>query len=215
MNNETEFAALVILFIVTLYKQVGPSVGAHFESVRKASEAEVLATDAAVEEQLKSSIKADQLALTLAEDYKQLFSLEDHLGAAQAEVLNQITAQKFRDETIKKLESLYAVEEAAVGAIRTRIINTVKEDVVKTFKSDKKAQDAALAHAISVLGSGPGAKFGKDVVGGVFANSLKSYRENYAKQPAGSDPILVQLEKDVAAISVAPVVEAKGGNVYA
>ena len=58
-------------------------------------------------------------------------------------------------------------------------------------------------------------KLGKDVVGTVFSKSVKTYRENYLKLPDGSDEILVQLEKDVANVILPPVVQAKGGNVYA
>jgi hypothetical protein len=71
-----------------------------------------------------------------------------------------------------------------------------------------------LNQAIAVLSAGAGAKLGKDVVGEAFAASLSNYKNNYAKQPAGSDEILVQLEKDIATVAQAPVVEGKGGNVY-
>jgi hypothetical protein len=67
---------------------------------------------------------------------------------------------------------------------------------------------------VAVLKSGSGAKLGKDIVGEVYLSSLQAYKAAYAKQPAGSDEILVQLEKDIAAASAAPVVEGKGGNVY-
>ena len=56
---------------------------------------------------------------------------------------------------------------------------------------------------------------GKDVVGAAFSTALKDYKESYAKMPAGSDEILVTLEKDMAAVAVAPVPEGQGGNVYA
>jgi len=52
------------------------------------------------------------------------------------------------------------------------------------------------------------------VVGEAYSSSLKAYRETYAKLPAGSDEILVQLEKDIAAACVAPAIDFKGGNVY-
>jgi hypothetical protein len=51
-------------------------------------------------------------------------------------------------------------------------------------------------------------------VGEVFAQSLASYRDAYSKQPQGSDPILKQLEKDMASVAEAPVVDSKGGNVF-
>jgi hypothetical protein len=72
-----------------------------------------------------------------------------------------------------------------------------------------------LNQAIAVLTAGPGSKRGKDVVGAAFGKAVQSYREAYAKMPAGSDDILVQLEKDMAAVAVAPVLQYKGGNVYA
>jgi len=86
--------------------------------------------------------------------------------------------------------------------------------VVKTFSKDEKAKEKALEAALAVLKSGTGAKLGKDVVGEVYLSSLKAYKEEYAKLPAGSDEILVQLEKDIKSVSAAPVVDFTAGNVY-
>ena len=59
-----------------------------------------------------------------------------------------------------------------------------------------------------------GGKVGKDVVGDAYGASLKTYRDAYSKMKPGSDEILNQLEKDVAAACAAPAVESQGGNVY-
>lgn len=194
--------------------QLGPTISKFFEDYSNNIAVEVSKVDTAIESQLKSAIIADEAVLTLVEDYKDIYALEDGLAVAQAELLNVAAEQKYREDVLKKLDSLYALEEGASVAIRSRMIKSVKNQVVTTFQKDKAAQDAALAQAIAVLSAGPGAKIGKDIVGDVFASSVKSYREAYAKQPAGSDEILVQLEKDIAAVAVPPVVATKGGNVY-
>jgi hypothetical protein len=75
-------------------------------------------------------------------------------------------------------------------------------------------KDAALARAIEILASGAKGPLGKDVVGDVFSQSLANYKSAYSKLAPGADPILAQLEKDIAAVATAPVVESKGGNVY-
>jgi hypothetical protein len=215
MTSEVYYACLAMLGTATLYKQVGPMITAELDAKRQEAEQDLMDLDDCLTAQLEESAEADEAALTLAEDYKSLYELEDSLGVAKAEVLNYQAEHKFRDDVVQKLESLHALEEAALGAMRARIITTVKHDVVTTFKSDKSVQDAALAQAIAVLGAGPGAKLGKDVVGAAFAKSIKTYRENYQKLPPGSDEILVQLEKDVANVILPPVVQAKGGNIYA
>lgn len=107
------------------------------------------------------------------------------------------------------------MEEAASSAIRARMVNSVKSDVISAFTNDKKVKDDAMAAALGVLAGGKNAKMGKDVVGGVFASALKNYKDSYAKSDPSKDEILVQLEKDVAAIAVAPVADSKGGNMWA
>jgi hypothetical protein len=159
-------------------------------------------------------MNANKSVINLEDDLKTLHSLTDQVAIAQAEVLNQLEEVKYRETIIKRLESLSALEESASSQMRARIVNTVKAEVMKTFKNDKKVQENALNQAISILSSGTGAKLGKDVVGEVFVNAIKNYKEQYAKQPAGSDEILKQLERDVAALSVAPEITSKGGNVF-
>lgn len=214
IDAELQLTASFILFCSTMYTQVGPLLSKSLDDYGNNIYNEVKVVDEALHSQIKSAIEADELALTLEEDFKQYFSLTDQLAVVQADVLNRAEEHKYRESIVKKLDSLYALEESAVSAIRARTIATVKADVVSTFKTDKKAKDAALEAAIAVLSAGAGAKLGKDIVGDVFKKSLKNYKDVYAKQPAGSDPILVQLEKDIKAIATAPVIESKGGNVF-
>ena len=175
---------------------------------------ELKAVDNALLEQINTAISADQLVMTLEEDYKEYTTLTDQLAVAQADVLNHREEHHYRDAIVKKLDSLHALEESAVLAIRTRMLTKVKSDVVTAFTNDKKAKELALNRAIEVLAGGAKGNLGKDIVGEVFSSALSNYRETYAKQPAGSDPILLQLEKDMAAVASAPVVESKGGNVF-
>ena len=214
LDAEMQLSACFILFCSTMYTQVGPMISKTLDDYKADVKNEIKALDKTVQNQIKNAMEANEKALSLGEDFKQLYSLTDNLAVAQAEVLNRTEEHKYREAIVKKLDSLYALEEAATSAIRNRMINNVKSDVVKTFTEDKKAKEDALSQAIAVLAGGANAKLGKDIVGDAFKTSLSNYRNNYAKQPAGSDPILVQLEKDMAAVATAPVVDGKGGNVY-
>lgn len=197
-----------------MYTQVGGMMGKSLDDYSKEIYDELKAVDNTMLEQINTAIAADQSTLTLDEDYKQYCELTDQLAVAQADVLNQREVHLYREAIVKKLDSLHALEDSAVLAIRNRMMTKVKADVVNTFSTDQKAKDLALSRAIEVLAGGAKGKLGKDVVGDVFAQALSNYREAYAKQPEGSDPILKQLEKDMAAVATAPVVESKGGNVF-
>lgn len=214
LDAEMQLSACFILFLSTMYTQVGPMLSKTLDDYSKDVQNELKNLDKAFQSQITTAIDANEQALSLGEDFKQLYSLTDSLATTQAEVLNRQEEHKYREAIVKKLDSLYALEEAAGSAIRARTINAVKADVVETFKSDKKAKETALEQAIAVLSGGANAKLGKDVVGEVFASSLNKYKTEYAKKPAGSDEILANLEKEIAAIATAPVVEAKGGNVF-
>lgn len=214
IDAEMQLSACFILFCSTMYTQVGPMLSKSLDEYGNNIYNEVKVVDEALHSQIKNAIEADELALTLEEDFKQYFSLTDQLAVVQADVLNRTEQHKYRESIVKKLDSLYALEESAAAAIRARMITTVKADVISTFKSDKKVKESALDQAIAVLSAGAGAKMGKDIVGEAFTKSLKNYKDVYSKQPAGSDPILVQLEKDMKAIATPPVIESKGGNVF-
>lgn len=214
LDAEMQLSACFILFLSTMYTQVGPMLSKTLDDYSKDVQNELKNLDKAFQSQITTAINANEQALSLGEDFKQLYALTDSLATTQAEVLNRQEEHKYREAIVKKLDSLYALEEAASSAIRARTINAVKADVVETFKADKKAKETALEQAIAVLSAGANAKLGKDVVGEVFASSLNKYKTEYAKKPAGSDEILANLEKEIAAIATAPVVEAKGGNVF-
>ena len=163
---------------------------------------------------LKAQIVANEKLLGLENDVKSLHSLVDDLSASQVDVLNYGGKHRLRSEIVRKLDSLVALEESATQAIRHRMLSKVKGDVLKTFTSDKKAKDAALDAAIKVLSGGTGSALGKDIVGAEFAKAIAGYRNDYSKQAPGSDAILEQLAKDVAAASSAPAIDITGGNVY-
>jgi F0F1-type ATP synthase membrane subunit b/b' len=214
LDAEFQLTACFILFLSTMYTQVGPMVGKALDDYGNEVQKELKALDSTIQGQIQSAIATNEEALTLKEDFHNLYTLTDQLAVAQAEVLTNIEGHKYREAIVKKLESLYALEESASTAIRNRVVSNVQKEVVKTFKTDKKAQENALNQAIAVLAAGSGAKLGKDVVGEAFVASIAAYKANYAKQPAGSDEILVQLEKDIAAVATAPAVHEQGGNVF-
>lgn len=214
IDAELQLTACFILFASTMYTQAGPIIAKTFDDYSNEVEKDLNNVNNSVHSQIGEALAANQTALTLEEDIKSLHALTDQVAIAHAEVLNKLEEHKYREAIVKKLESLQALEEAASSAVRQRIVTSVKSDVLTTFKSNKKVQETALEQAIAVLTAGTSAKLGKDVVGDVFVNSIKTYRDNYAKQPAGSDEILKKLEKDVAALASAPEVSGKGGNVF-
>lgn len=214
IDAEFQLTACFLLFAGAMYNGVGPAIGKALDDGVADKEKETERLNSIVHQQIQDSIDANQSLKTLEEDIKLLHSLKDQVAVAQAEVLTALEESKYREAIVKKLETLSALEETAASAMRKRIVNTVKADVLKTFTSNKQAQENALNQAIAVLTSGNDGKLGKDVVGEVFVNSIKSYKDNYAKQDPSNDPILQQLKNDVEQIVKAPEVSSKGGNVY-
>eukprot|EP01034_Spumella_vulgaris_P035330 gene35330-43563_t len=214
LDAEFQLSCCFFLFVSAAATNLGPMLASGFQASRTEIQTKLEAVDDAIKEQLVDAIAANTAAITAETDITEFFHLKDNLRLAQADALTNQEAHKYRDAVVKKLDSLYALEEAANNAIRARVISKVQSDVLNTFKTDRKAKDNALNQAIAVLAGGANAKLGKDVVGELFASSLKSYQEDYAKQPAGSDPILKKLQEDMADVAKAPEISSKGGNVY-
>jgi Mg2+ and Co2+ transporter CorA len=198
-----------------MYTQVGPVIAKSLDEYTKEVQDDLKKADDMALASIHQAIEETEMTLSLKEDYQNLYHLTDEMAKAEAEALTQAEEHKYREAIVKKLDSLYALEEAASSAVRSRMVNTVKADVVKTFSQDKKAKESALNQAIAILAAGEGAKIGKDVVGEAFVSAVSNYRSAYSKLSPDQDEILVQLQKDMAAVAQAPVVEAKGGNVYA
>lgn len=213
IDAETQLTACFILFCSTLYTQVGGMIGQSLDDRGKEISEELRTLDDAMKSQLAGAIASNQLALSLDTDLKERMQLVDDLAATQAELLNHKEQHNYRDAIVKKLESLSALESATTSALRARTIETVKKDVLDRFNNDRAAKDAALDQAILVLSTGAKGNMGKDVVGQAFSDALKNYKTKYEanKEP---DEILVKMEKEMAAIAQAPIVDSKGGNVY-
>jgi len=215
IDAELQITAVFLLICSLMYKHAGPMIGKSLDDQRKVVEDSLKSFDTNLQIEVRQSIAENENILTVTEDIKSVFALKDQLAIAQADVLNKAEEAKYREAIEKKLDALYAVEEQALSSIRNRMVSAVKTEVVDIFKNDKKAKENALNAAIAVLAAGEGGKLGKDIVGDVFASSLASYKENYAKQDPKQDGILVQLEKDIANIVTPPVVDAHaGGNVF-
>ena len=214
MNAETHVLIAFLIFTYTMYSQTGTMIAKALDEQRDTIFNQLKQVDDALLVDIQTTIKANEKVLELEEDVKSIFALTDELAVAQADVLNYAEEHKYRDAIVKKLDSLVTLEETASAAIRSRMLNTVKADVLTLFNTDKAAKERALEQAIKVLTSGASAKMGKDVVGEAFGAAIKSYKESYAKKPEGSDEIIVNLEKEMLAIATAPVVDVKGGNVY-
>jgi Fic family protein len=213
IDAEFHLACVTALCIGTFYTQFGPSISRELNASCDEIYEQMKAVDDALLTGITSAIENNEMSLSLHDDFKELYAVTDQVAAAQAEVANHAEAHHYRDAIVKKLDSLYALEEAASSAIRQRMINKVKGDVVNSFKTDRKVKEDALASAMAVLASG-GVKMGKDVVGMAFSSALKDYKETYTKMAPGSDEILVGLEKDMALVAMAPIPAGKGGNVY-
>jgi len=214
LDAEFQLTACFILFCSTMYTQAGPMIGKMFDDYAQENEKELEQLNSAMHQQIEDAQNANNTALQLEEDVQLLHQLTDQVSVAHAQILNQLEQHKYREAVVKKLETLAQLEETATSAMRSRIVNSVKEDVEKTLKTNKQVQESALNQAIAILSSGATGKLGKDVVGEVYVNAIKQYKESYAKLPAGQDKILNQLEKDAAVLGSAPEVASKGGNVF-
>lgn len=214
IGAEAQLAAMFVLFVGTVHKQAGPVIAKFFDDYSAQIAKDLKKVDENMLVEVNESIDSHKQLLSLDEDLSKVMALRDDLAIVQADVLNYQEQHKFRDAIARKLDSLVAIEEAASVAIRTRMIKKVKTDVVNQFTTDAKAKDAALASAVAVLSAGVGAQRGKDVVGEAFAKSISNYRTEYQKTKPEDDAIIVQFEKDVAAVVKAPEIGFKASNVY-
>eukprot|EP01041_Mallomonas_annulata_P005717 gene5717-11542_t len=215
INEESLLLACFMLFCGTLYNATASTVSNYCDEVRTKETKLFQAADEFLLRDLTEAVKANQKCLGMETAVTDIYTLTDNLSVAQADLLNSMEQHKLRDAIAKKLGSLVAIEESASAAIRARMVAKVRADVVSTFTNDKKSKENALAQAISVLTAGSSGTLGKDVVGEVFKSALVDYRTAYSKLPAGGDEILVQLEKDVAAVASLPIFDTlDAGNVY-
>jgi hypothetical protein len=214
LGAETQLVAVFILFCSTAYTQVGGMVAKELDDYAETVRSTLRKVDESMLVDIKHSIAQNEKVLDMENDIASVHSLIDDLSVVKAEALNYEAEHQYRDDVIRKLENLVAIEGAAVNSLRNRMLDSVRADVVSKFSTDAKLKSAALDSAMAVLAGGKSGKIGKDIVGDAYALSLKKYRADYAKQAPGSDEILNQLEKDVAAACAAPVVSATGGNVY-
>jgi hypothetical protein len=214
LSEETQIVAVFILFLSTVYTQLGPMIGQSLDDYRTNVAETLKKVDESMLVDIKAAIEQNEKAMSMEGDIKSVHEVIDEMTKAQADVLNYSEEHRYRDAVAKKLESLVAIEDSAVNAMKLRMLNEVKADVVNKFTSDAATKNAALAQAVAVLTAGKNGKMGKDIVGDAYSAAIKTYRTSYSKISPKEDAILVQLEKDIAAAVTAPAVEAEGGNVY-
>ena len=196
-----------------MYTQIGGMVATSLDEGSDAIKKQMEEVDDSMLVDIKSSIDDNEKLLTLDKDVSSMHALMDDMAAADAEAKNFESKHQLKSVIQAKLDNLVALEDQATNAIRMKMLGDVKANVLKTFTDDKKAKDATLDAAIKVLAGGTGAPKGKDLVGAEFMKQLKGYSDAYSKLKPGEDPILAQLEKDIAAVCTAPTIEG-GGNVY-
>lgn len=213
LNEETQLVACFVLFCSTMYTQIGGMVATSLDEGSDAIKKQMEEVDDSMLVDIKSSIDDNEKLLTLDKDVSSMHALMDDMAAADAEAKNFESKHQLKSMIQAKLDNLVALEDQATNAIRMKMLGDVKANVLKTFTDDKKAKDATLDAAIKVLAGGTGAPKGKDLVGAEFMKQLKGYSDAYTKLKPGEDPILAQLEKDIAAVCTAPTIEG-GGNVY-
>ena len=170
--------------------------------------------DLVIIEGFNDNIAENQVLINWEEDVTGELAIADELTTAQVDVFNSIEGHAFRDSVASKLDALVTLEMAAQQSIRMRMVTSVKSEVKNLFMTSKTAKENAMNQAIAVLTAGPSAKMGKDIVGEAYNVAVKNYTDNYAKLPAGTDDILLALERDMAAIAVPITFEAIGGNVF-
>lgn len=217
IDMETQIAGAFMFTVAAVYNEFGGAIGNALDGEAKEVKKAMNVVDDSLLQNVNEAVATNENMLGLEEHVKDIHALTDDLAVIQAEYLNGHEEHQYKDAVSRKLDALVALEDTASNAIRNRMMNKVKGDVVNTFKTDEKVKSAALAQALQVL-SGCDAnttgKMGKDVVGDVFASSLKAYNTAYAKLPAGGDEIIAQLEKDMTNIMKAPEASHGGGNVY-
>lgn len=214
LSAETQLVGVFIFTCATVYSQAGSSLASSLDERTAEVEAELKTVDTNILSEAHDTIDATKNILELEKAVDSVHKLVDDLAVVQADSLNNAASHQYRDAIAKKLEALQALDDQVTFNVRSRMVNQVTGNVRNIFANDKKAKDAALEQALAVLAGGKSAKYGSDVVGNAFKASVQSYRETYAKTAPEKDELLVQLQKDIAAITTAPVISAKGSNVY-
>lgn len=197
-------------FYVFVAPRVSPDIDDGVYEVLKSMQA----ADDLVVEDMQSGITENEVLIGWEGDVNEVLAVSDELTIAQVAVFNSIEGHAFRDVVAQKLDALVTLEMAAQQSIRMRMVTSVKDEVKNLFLTNKTAKENAMNQAIAILTAGPSAKMGKDVVGEAYGVAVKNYQESYSKLPAGTDDILLNLEKEMAAIAVPITFEAVGGNVF-
>ena len=163
---------------------------------------------------MNAGITENENLITWEHDVNNVLAIADELTIAQVAVFNSMEGHSFRNNVASKLDALVSLEMAASQNIRNRMVTAVKSEVKTLFATNKTAKENAMNQAIAILTAGPSAKMGKDVVGEAFGVAVKNYQESYSKLPAGTDDIILNLERDMAAIVTPIKFEVTGGNVF-
>jgi len=214
LSAETQLLGVFGFTVATAYAQTGGAVASGLDERGAEVATDLNGVDTNILTEANDTRAATESLLGFTAAVASIDSLKDDLATVQAETLNNAASHTYRDAMAKKLEALQSLEDQVAFNVRSRLLNQVKADVRSTFSKDKKAKSAALEQALAVLAGGVTAKHGADVVGNAFKSSVQLYRENYAKSAPEKDELLVQLQKDIAAITTAPAVSSQGSNVY-
>ena len=206
--------AVFILSLSLVYTQAGSMVAKTADDASTELEASFKKVDDSILSDYADDLTQNAALKSLEAEQKVINQLVDDLNTSNAELMNYTIEHTYRDAIAKKLDALVAIEASVTNTVRTKMVSSVTADALSQISKDRKIKDAVLDQAIAVLAAGPDSKLGKDIIGGVFQSSLKTYRDSYASKASEFDSTLKDLTKDIDAIATAPEVVEKGGNVY-
>ena len=210
MNMDILFMYNTWLWYSFLAYRMGPDMDAGIHEILL----EVQSHDTRKLERFDERIGKNEGLIHWADEVTETLAVADELTIAQVDVFNAMEGHAFRDGVASKLDALVSLEMAANQSIRHRMVTAVKSEVKTLFITNKTARENAMNQAIAILTAGPTGKISTDVVGDAYVNAVKNYQEAYSKLPAGTDDIILNLQKDMAAVAVPIAFEVTGGNVF-
>ena len=210
MNMDILFMYNTWLWYSFLAYRMGPDMDAGIHEILL----EVQSHDTRKLERFDERIGKNEGLIHWADEVTETLAVADELTIAQVDVFNAMEGHAFRDGVASKLDALVSLEMAANQSIRHRMVTAVKSEVKTLFITNKTARENAMNQAIAILTAGPTGKISTDVVGDAYVTAVKNYQEAYSKLPAGTDDIILNLQKDMAAVAVPIAFEVTGGNVF-
>lgn len=126
MNEELWMVPPFLMFAATCYNGWENAFGKDFRAYGNDIKSSLEQVDENMLASLRATIDANEQLLGLEEDVKVMTDLKDNLYTVKADTLNHEEQHKFRDEIVRKLDTLASLEDSAVSALKSRMITAVK-----------------------------------------------------------------------------------------